>query len=265
MTHPYLLRDSLASATPLVHCLTNQVVMQTTANVLLAAGASPAMLDAPEEAAGFARHASAVLINTGTPHAAKHVGSREAIRGANEAGVPWVLDPIGAGAPTATGHFCASATNYRPAVIRGNASEISALAGMGDGPRGVDSTISTEQALPAARQLAEHTGGIVAVSGPRDLIVSPGRITWLTSGAPLLQQVIGTGCSLGALCAAYVSLDADPHDAVLVAHAHVGVAAQRAAEHAPGPGSFAVGWLDEIAAVTPDHLAAGVEAEEAGW
>lgn len=258
----YLHLNSLREATPLVHCLTNQVVMQTTANVLLAAGASPAMLDAPEEAAAFAKNSSAVLINTGTPHAAKYVASREAIRGAAEANVPWVLDPIGAGFPTATGDFCASAITHRPAVISANASEIVALAGMGATARGVDSTLEPEDALNAAVSLAGRTGGIVAVTGARDLIVSEDRITWLTSGAPMLQQVIGTGCSLGALCAAYVSLDADPHDAVITAHAHVGAAAQIAADTAHGPGSFAIAWLDAIAAVTPARIDALVTAKE---
>lgn len=221
MEHLYRHAHELREVNPLVHCLTNQVVMQTTANVLLAAGASPAMLDAPEDAAAFAKNSSAVLVNTGTPHAAKYVASREAIRGAREAGVPWVLDPIGAGAPNAVGDFCSSILADKPDVISGNASEIVALAGMGDTARGVDATIDVADALDAAISLAERTGGVVAVTGARDLIVSAGRSTWLTSGTPMLQQVIGTGCSLGALCAAYVSLDADPHDAVVTAHAHL--------------------------------------------
>lgn len=260
-TYQYL--HLLREASPLVHCITNQVVMQTTANVLLAAGASPAMLDAPEEAAGFARASSALLINTGTPHAAKYIASREAIRGATEAGVPWVLDPIGAGSPTATGEFCSSVLDSHPAVISGNASEIVGLAGMGGPARGVDATIGVEEAHTAAVTLAERTGGVVAVTGDRDLIVSPGRVTWLYSGVPMLQQVIGTGCSLGALCAAYVSLPGDAHQAVLTAHAHLGAAAQLAAETTAGPGSFAVAWLDEVATLTPEKIQDLVRVEEA--
>lgn len=262
MERLYRHADLLRQENPLVHCLTNQVVMQTTANVLLAAGASPAMLDAPEDAAAFARNSSAVLVNTGTPHAAKYVASREAIRGAREAGAPWVLDPIGAGAPNAVGDFCSSIIAEKPDVISGNASEVVALAGMGDTARGVDATIGVEDAFDAAANLAERTGGVVAVTGDRDLIVSAGRSTWLTSGVPMLQQVIGTGCSLGALCAAYVSLDVDPHDAVVTAHAHLGAAAQIAAETAHGPGSFAVAWLDAIAAVTPERMRELTSVEE---
>ena len=100
------------------------------------------------------------------------------------------------------------------------------------GGHGVDSVRSVEDALPAARALAERTGGVVAVSGPVDLIVSPGRETWLTSGDPLLTRVSGSGCALGALCAAYLGLGGagvDSHDAVLAAHAHLGAAAQIAA------------------------------------
>jgi hydroxyethylthiazole kinase len=262
LEHLYRHARTLRETNPLVHCLTNQVVMPTTANVLLAAGASPAMLDAPEDAAAFAKNSSAVLINTGTPHAAKYVASREAIRGAHDADIPWVLDPIGAGAPNAVGDFCSSILAEKPDVISGNASEIVALAGMGDTARGVDATIGVDDALDAALSLADRTGGVVAVTGARDLIVSAGRSTWLTSGVPMLQQIIGTGCSLGALCAAYASLDADRHDAVVTAHAHLGTAAQMAADTAQGPGSFAVTWLDAIAAVTPERMHALTAVEE---
>ncbi|WP_460490490.1 hydroxyethylthiazole kinase, partial [Corynebacterium nasicanis] len=106
-----------------------------------------------------------------------------------------------------------------------------------------------------ARALAERTGGVVAVSGPVDLIVSAGRSTWLTSGDPLLTLVSGTGCALGALCAAYLGLGADPHDAVLAAHAHTGAAAQLAARSATGPGGFSTAWLDALHHLTSAEIA----------
>ncbi|WP_080794979.1 hydroxyethylthiazole kinase [Corynebacterium pacaense] len=244
---------------PLIQCLTNSVVMQFTANVLLAAGASPAMCDTPEESFDFAGIASGVLINAGTPSSEQYEGMRMAIAGANEAGTPWVLDPVAVGALQQRTRFARAGVVTRPAAIRGNASEIVALAGLGAGGRGVDSTDPVESALAAARQLATATGGVVAVSGERDLIVSEGRATWLSSGDPLLQLVIGTGCSLGALVAAYLAATRNSgvsaHDAVIAAHAHLGVAGTLAARRSAGPGSFAVELLDAIHAVDSTDLA----------
>lgn len=240
----------MREANPLVQCLTNTVVQEITANVLLAAGASPAMTDTPEESAGFARVASGVLLNIGTPSADQYIGMREAVRGANEAGTPWVLDPVAAGAlPTRT-TFAKEITAYTPAAIRGNASEIVALAGMGGGGRGVEATDEVHAALEAARALHERTGAVIAVSGAEDAIVSAAGVTWVRSGDPMLQRVIGSGCALGALSASYLGAaretEVSAHDAVVAAHAHVGAAGQRAAARTGAPGSFAAAWLDAL-------------------
>jgi hydroxyethylthiazole kinase len=254
---------ALRQRTPLVQCITNQVVPQVTANVLLAAGAAPAMVDTPEEAADFAAVASGVLVNTGSPTAAQYIAMREAVRGATAADTPWVLDPVACGGPAARTGFCRDIVTHGPAAVRANASEVIALEGGGaGGGRGVDSTDEVDTASDAARALAGRTGGVVAVSGAQDLIVSHGRTSWLRSGDPLLQLVIGTGCSLGALTAAYLgaaragSGDITDHDAVLAAHAHVGAAGALAARDADGgrrgPGSFAVAWLDALYTVAAD-------------
>lgn len=281
--------STLRSTTPLVQCLTNTVVTQFTANALLAAGAAPAMVDTPEEAAEFAQVASAVLVNLGTPTAPTYSAMREAIRGATTGGVPWVLDPVACGGPAARSDFAADVAMRHPAAIRANPSEIRALATMvipptasalndrGETPsggRGVDSTDAVESALPAAIILAATTGAVIAVSGPRDLIVSGSgektRITWLTSGDALMQRVVGTGCSLGALTAAYLGacrnpgdksgesavVAVSPHDAVLTAHAHAGAAGIAAARRASAPGSFAQAWIDSLYTLTATEIAA---------
>lgn len=242
-----------------MQCLTNTVAAALSANVLLAAGASPAMIDTPEEAGDFARLAAGVLVNVGTPTAARYEAMRAAVRGATDMDTPWVLNPVGAGV---LGHrtrfvrsLLADATLAAPTAIRGNASEIAALGGGGTGGRGVDTAHRVAEALPAARALAESTGAVVAVSGPVDLIVSPGRETWLTSGDPLLTRVSGTGCALGAVCAAYLGLGIGKHDAVLAAHAHLGAAAQIAARSATGPGGFAAAWLDAVHHLTSAEIA----------
>lgn len=251
LPHPSLsVIEAVAEHPPLIQCLTNAVVMEITANVLLAIGASPAMTDTPEESADFAAAANGVLINAGTPSAEQYAGMREAIRGATAAGTPWVLDPVAVGGLKTRTDFAHEIVASHPAAIRGNASEVVALAKMGAGGRGVDATDAVEAAIPAATRLAAETGAVVAVSGPRDVIISRDRMTWVDSGDPMLQLVIGSGCSLGAACAAYLgvakSAGLDPHDAVVAAHAHLGAAGSIAATNSNGPGSFAVAWLDAM-------------------
>lgn len=281
--------DRLRDTVPLVQCLTNTVVTQFTANVLLSAGASPAMVDTPEEAADFARVASGVLVNLGTPTAAGYTAMREAVRGAGEAGTPWVLDPVACGGAAARTSFAGDIVRHRPAAVRGNPSEIRALAGLvtretgpSAGGRGVDSTDEVESASVAAAAVSAATGAVVAVSGPRDLIVSTRpdgttRTTRLTSGDPLMQRVVGTGCSLGALTAAYLgaelsgatgstgftgSAGPDLHAAVVAAHAHAGAAGTAAAREASAPGSFAVAWLDRLYSLSAADIAGSVSLDE---
>ena len=241
--------DSVCESTPLIQCLTNKVVSNVTANTLLAVGASPAMVDTPEESREFAQIASGVLINCGTPTSEQYDGMREAIAGANAAQTPWVLDPVGAGGLSKRTEFMREVLPQGPAAIRGNASEIIALAGTGQGGRGVESTDGVDAAIESALTLSRDTGAVVAISGPRDLIIHVGdttRAVYLESGHPMLQNVIGTGCSLGAICAAYLASWKDPFEAIIAAHAHVGAAGTIAAEKQHAPGSFAVAWLDAL-------------------
>src|SRR3978361_838701 len=156
---------ALRDSAPLVHCLTNTVVQTITANALLAIGAAPAMVDDPAEAGEFAAVASAVLINVGTVQQRTAEAMRIAARAANETGTPWVLDPVAVGGRTFRTELAAQLVELRPTVVRGNASEVLALAGAGTGGRGVDSTATPEDAIEAAGQLAQRTRGVVAVSG----------------------------------------------------------------------------------------------------
>lgn len=255
-----LLRES----SPLVHCLTNSVVRQVTADVLLAAGAAPAMIDHPEEAGDFAAVASGVLVNVGNPTSEQVEGMHAAIASAREHGTPWVLDPVAVGGLTLRTELATCWLDHAPAAIRANASEVVALAGAGKGGRGVDSTATVSSALMPAMELADRTGGTVAISGAQDLIITHSgeatRATWVDSGHPLLQTVIGTGCALGALTAAYLaaarSAGIADHDAVVAAHAHVGAAGTAAGQVAMGPGSFAMAWLDALYSLEPEQIAA---------
>lgn len=280
------LLTQLRSTGPLVHCLTNTVVQNHTANTLLAAGAAPAMVDHPREADAFARIASGVIINLGTvaPHQVESMS--HAARAAQESGTPWVLDPVAVGFLPVRTALADELLDLGPAAIRGNASEISALAGTSSGGRGVDSVDSSEDALPAATALVERTGAVVGVSGERDLIVwrdaadaaagstSEIRSVFLAGGHPVMQQVVGTGCGLGALTAAYLgavragaaaessaALESSSALAVAAAHAHAKAAGSIAARTSTAPGSFAVAWLDALATLTPDQLQEEVRIE----
>ncbi|BAJ74856.1 hydroxyethylthiazole kinase, sugar kinase family [Microbacterium testaceum StLB037] len=244
----------LREAAPLTQCITNAVVTNFTANALLALGAAPAMCDIPGEAGMFAGIAGGVLVNLGTPTAEQRHAAREAVA----AGTPWVLDPVAVGALPVRTALAHELLDARPAIIRGNASEILALAGAGAGGRGVDATDSADDAVDAARALAARTGGTVAVSGETDLIVDATRTARVPGGSVLLTKVTGGGCALGAAMAAFATVS-EPFDAAIAASAVWAVASERAASGARGPGSFAVAFLDELARVQPADLDGRVE------
>jgi hydroxyethylthiazole kinase len=247
---------ALRDRPPLVHCLTNIVAAQWTANVLLAVGAAPAMVDNPTEAGPFATVAGAVLVNLGTPYADTTEAMHLATAAARATGTPWVLDPVAAGALAwRTEIAMRLLVEGSPAVVRGNASEILALAG-GTGGRGVEAVDTAETALPAAVELAAAHATVVAVSGPVDHLTDGHRVVRLTNGHPWLTRVTGGGCALGALIAAYVAVVDDPLLAAAAGTATLTVAAETAALRSRGPGSFAVALLDDLAALTPDALAA---------
>lgn len=256
MTHDNArILHALREAPPLVQCLINSVVTNYTANALLAVGAAPVMADVPGEAAELAPHASAVLVNVGTPNGEQRDAMREAAATAHASATPWVLDPVGVGALTLRSEFARDLLELRPTVIRGNASEIMALVGEGAGGRGVDAADGVDAARTAAGRLAADIGAVVAVSGPIDLIVGPGDERRVSGGSELLTRVTGGGCSLGAVVAACVAVS-DPFSGAVAAHTLYAAASERAAVGAGGPGSFAVRFLDALSTVTPDELAA---------
>jgi hydroxyethylthiazole kinase len=272
------LLERVRAGSPLVHCITNSVVTNFTANALLALGAAPAMVDIVGEAGPFARIAGGLLVNLGTPTPEQREAARAAVAEASTARTAWVLDPVAIGAlpiRTALAHELAA---QRPTAIRGNASEILALAGDGAGGRGVDASDSTDAAAGAAAYLARTFGSVVAVSGPVDLITDGVRVARIANGDALLTRVTGGGCALGAVMAAFLAaaragapasdggeVDAsggeadatgapDAFDAVVAATLAYTVAAERAAAGAAGPGSFAVRFLDALAELEPGEL-----------
>ncbi|MEA3638926.1 MAG: hydroxyethylthiazole kinase [Lamprobacter sp.] len=249
------------AAAPLVHNITNFVAMQTLANVLLAIGASPAMAHAREEAAEFAALASALTINIGTPSIDWLDAMGEAARAANRAGTPWVLDPVAVGATAFRRQAARRLASLGPRVIRGNASEIIALNAviedqdfLSRGGKGVDATDPTEHAEAAAQQLARTTGAVVAVTGPSDLVCDGEHIAIINNGHPLMPRVTALGCALTGVIGAFLGASAKPFEGTVAALAYYGLAGQKAAEQAQGPGSFAVHFLDVLSALDETTL-----------
>lgn len=232
--HPAITPESLGAIvdaarehTPLTQCVTNVVVSGFTANVLLALGASPAMVDSIEEGPIFADSADGLLINVGTLNERSRDAALAITAARREADKSWCLDPVAVGALPMRTRLARDVLSRRPDVIRGNASEIIGLDGdpnaAGAG-RGVDAGDDVEVALAAARRLAESTGGAVAVSGASDAIVTAERPDplRLTNGHPMMTKVTGVGCALGAVVAAYLPVAGNPLLAAAAATAEIG-------------------------------------------
>lgn len=242
---------------PLVHCITNFVAMDIAANVLLAAGASPAMVHAEAEAAEFAGIASALTINIGTLSPDWLSGMQAAAKAANTAGRPWVFDPVAHFATSFRREATASLLALSPTIIRANASEIIALAGGASRGQGVDSRDTVSSAEDAARRLAERHKAVVAVTGAVDFVTDGTRAVRIAGGSPLMPQVTALGCALTCVVGAFAAaFPKNSFEATVAALAFYAVSGERAARQAEGPGSFAWRFLDALAAVDESALEA---------
>lgn len=240
---------------PLIHCLTNDVVQTFTANVLLACGASPAMVVDREEAAQFSALADALLINVGTLTRERSEAMHDAVDAANQADKPWTLDPVAVGALRLRTEFCRQLLEQHPAAVRGNASEILALTRQPVSGRGVDSLHDSAAALSAAQQLAQFCGSVVAVTGETDYITDGKRVIAVTGGSPLMTRVVGTGCALSAVVAGFCCLPGDRLHHVASACWLMSHAGEKAASMSAGPGSFVAHFLDVLHALSREASA----------
>ncbi len=251
---PGTLLAALRANPPLVQCITNYVAMNIAANVLLAAGASPAMVSDAEESGEFAGIAGALTVNIGTLSDPFVDGMRAAIAGAQAAERPWVLDPVACQATGYRRRVTTELIGLHPTIIRGNASEILALAGEASRGQGVDGRDAVEVAEDGACRLAKQSGSVVAVTGAEDFVTDGARAVRIAGGSPWMPMNTALGCSLTCLCGAYAAVADDAFEAVVGALAHFAVAGTRAHKGAEGPGSFAPRFLDALHAVTPDIL-----------
>lgn len=255
-TDPGALLAAMRAKAPLVQCITNFVAMNIAANVLLAAGASPAMVHAAEESGAFARLADALTVNPGTPDPAWIEGMAVAAQAAVAAGRPWVLDPVAVGATAFRREACTRLLALKPALVRGNASEIRVLAGLAAAGRGADTGDSVASAEAAARALAARAGCIVAVTGPEDFVTDGERALRLHGGHALMPRVTALGCALTALCGAFLAVGDDPLAATAGALATFKAAGALAGAQATGPGSFVPAFLDALHALEPEAVSA---------
>ncbi len=254
--------QAIRDRAPLIHNMTNLVVTNVTANALLALGASPAMVENTEESVELARVAGALVVNLGTMSGDLAAAMRLAARAAHQAKTPWVLDPVAVGALSYRTRLARDLLADKPDAIRGNASEITALAGQvgvakpAGGGKGVDSTLQSDAALDAARALAKAQGNTVVVSGAVDYVTDGPRVIGIANGHPVMSRVTGMGCTATALVGAFLAVERDVFTATAQATVVMGVAGDIAMEMAGGPGSFQVAFLDTLYALEPAEIAA---------
>lgn len=254
----------LRERAPLVHCMTNSVAANFTANALLSLGASPAMIPDAVEAPLFARSADALLVNLGTVTAADAAVMKDAVDAARGNRKPWVLDPVAVGALPLRTDLARYLARRFPSVIRGNASEIIALAGGAPSSRGVDSSAPAGDAEEPARSLSCATDSVVMATGETDFIASPaGDELHVFNGTPMLSRVTGAGCAQGAVCAAFCAVaEGDAFAAAAASAFVVAIAGEKAARAAAGPGSFAAAYLDALCSLSGDDVKAYARAGE---
>lgn len=249
------LLTELRARRPLVQAVTNYVSMDVVANALLAIGASPAMVHAPEEADDFGAIASALVINIGTLSKDWIVGMEAAVDVAARLDHPWVLDPVGVGATRFRDEATRRLLLKKPTIVRGNASEIMAAARAAGlvaeavAPKGVDSAHEVNAARGPALALARHQPCVVAATGAVDLVTDGERVVEIANGSPLMARVTALGCALSGIVAAFAALTPDALLASAAAIGVYGVAGEMAAEAASRPGGFRVAFIDALDSV----------------
>lgn len=243
---------SIREQSPLVHNITNYVAMNIAANALLAIGASPLMSFCEEEMDEIVAISSALVINIGCLDSNEIAGMRAAAAAAHRLGKPWVLDPVGAGASRLRTQTCMELIReYKPSIIRGNASEIMCLAGEQIKSKGVDSSVSSNSAVEAAKSLSLSTGAVVSVSGETDYITDGSRVGTIANGSPMMPKVTALGCSASAITGAFAAVSKDFFNAALNAMALMGMAGEKAAQDCPGTGTLALRFIDELSSFNP--------------
>ncbi len=254
---------TLREKQPLIHNITNFVVMNYTANALLCTGASPVMAHAPDEVEEMVSFSGALVLNIGTLTAEWVASMILAAKRAGTLNIPVILDPVGSGATALRTRSAKQILSQAPIrVIRGNASEVLSLKNKESKTKGVDAIHTVEDAADAARTLARDLNTTLAITGAVDLITDGNRTVRVANGHPLMGKVTGTGCTATAIIGAFMAVDTDPVDATAAALAFFGLAGERAAGKAQSPGSFMIALLDALFEISPEMLEEGCRFKE---
>jgi len=254
--------DAVRSASPLIHNITNYVVMNLTANALLAIGASPVMADSSKEVEEITAHSDALVLNMGTISGRWSRSMLLSAAIASRLGKPIVLDPVGAGISKYRKSFISQfLQDCKPAVIKGNPSEILAVSSIYGksvtshiASKGVDTSVSAEDVLEKAVRMANSIGCTVVITGPEDYITDGTRIARIRNGSVMMARTTGMGCTAAALTGAFLTVSDDYFRSAVSAMAVMGIAGESAARHSSGNGSFQVNFLDELYAMNRDKI-----------
>lgn len=248
---------------PLIHNITNYVVMNTTANALLSMGASPVMAHAEQEVNDMVKYASALVINIGTLSEKWIKAMQNAIICAEKLGIPIVLDPVGAGATSfrteTIKNFLSAAS---PAIIRGNASEIMAIVDSEIKTKGVDSLVDSKNAIDSAKYLSHNHNCAVCISGEKDYIVAENHLVKISNGHSMMAKVTGLGCTASALCGAFAAINTSGFAAASHAMAVMGIAGEIAVKISSGPGSLQMNLLDVLYSLTEKEIVDNLRLEK---
>lgn len=245
----HLIRDLnlIRKQSPLIHNITNYVVMNNTANALLAIGASPVMAHSVDEVEEMAGIASSLVINIGTLEAAWVEAMLIAGKTALTKSTPVVFDPVGAGATTYRSKVCKQLIEEcKPSIIRGNASEIIALLDTQAQTKGVDSTNTSDSALNSAKALALQTNAVAVISGETDYITNGATVETVKNGNPMMAKVTGMGCTATAIVGAFSAVNKNLLEAAAHGMAVMGITGEIAASISRGNGSLQINFLDTL-------------------
>ncbi len=247
--------DTIRKNAPLVHNITNYVVMNNTANALLSLGASPVMAHAEPEVADMVNIASALVINIGTLSDPWISAMFKAGARAKKRGIPIILDPVGAGATSyRTDNVMELLKASSPSIIRGNGSEIMALCKEDTVTKGVDSTDASDIAVNFAKKLNQEFGSVVCITGEIDYIISKDSIIKIKNGHDMMPKVTGLGCTASALCGAFAAINSEYSLAAAHAMAIMGIAGEIAAKQSAGPATLQLNFIDTLYQLTKDNI-----------
>lgn len=256
---------------PLIHCITNPISIHDCANVILAAGGRPIMAEHPGEAAEITAMAEALVLNLGNITDVRMESMKIALKAAQKKGIPVLFDLVGVACSKLRMEYAKELIEESSvAILKGNISEILAIAGEPSHSIGVDAgredavnSVNLNRTVEILRRMAQETGAVILASGKEDLIVDTVNAYLISNGDPVLSEITGTGCMLGALCGAYLAAGKSRSmEAAVLGTASMGIAGELAAKDCPGTGTFQLRLLDCLYGLNGDVLTDKVKIRE---